>query len=105
MDKPRNASSPPVLLIPNGPLVRTQSDCRLHHQPLHLRHGIFPAHEQGLRNNRMANVEFMNARQRCDGLHVVIGQAMSGIHGEADAAAIGHGLADALELDHARSIA
>jgi len=36
------------------------------HQPFHLRHRFFPAYEQGLRDNRVADVEFVDARQRAN---------------------------------------
>lgn len=61
-------------------LPLSQSARRFQHQPFHLRHGFLPPYKQGLRDNRVADVEFVDARQRGDGLHVVIGQAMPGIH-------------------------
>ena len=56
-----------------------QSVRRLHHQAFHVRHRVLPADEQGLRDDCMADVELVDARQGGDGLHVVVGQAMPGI--------------------------
>ena len=71
---------------------------RFHHQPLHLSYGLFPPHKQCLRDDGVADVQFVDAGQRGDGLDVVVGQSMAGIDGEADAAAVGDGHADAFEF-------
>ncbi len=59
-------------------------DARFSHQPLHFPYCVFPADEDGLRDDGMADVEFFHAGQGGDGLHVVIMQAVAGVDCEAE---------------------
>jgi hypothetical protein len=54
---------------------------RLHHQPLHLAHGVFPAAEDGLGDDGMADVEFLHAGDAGHLLDVVVMEAVAGVDG------------------------
>jgi hypothetical protein len=71
---------------------------RFLHQAFHFRHRLFQAAHHRTANNRVADVQLMHFRQRGNGLHVMVGQAVTGINLQPQAGGIGRRFGNTLQL-------